>query len=75
MTTEPHSDPAPELSEENIHADRDTWCQTYVHVWSDLSKGVFDKEAIEKAADEHWQRSPKSDPVEVATTEFIKVPE
>ncbi|MFI5446099.1 hypothetical protein [Polaromonas sp. UC242_47] len=63
----------PEFAEKKVKEDKELWCQTYVHVWSDLSKGVFNKEAIEKAADEHWQRSPRSDPVEVAVTEFIKV--
>ncbi|MES2360828.1 MAG: hypothetical protein V4646_03405 [Pseudomonadota bacterium] len=69
MTT----DPNPEFAEEKVKQDYEAWCRTYVHVWSDLSKGVFDKDAVQKAADEHWQRSPQSDPVEVAATEFIKV--
>ncbi len=66
------TDHNPEFSEENIKEHRNTWCQTYVHVWSDLSKGVFDRNAVKQAADEHWQRSPQSDPVEVAAMEFIK---
>lgn len=69
MTTESN----PEFDEKRFKEDRATWCRTYVHVWSDLSGGVYDKEAIEKAADEHWQRSPNSDPVEIATVEFTKV--
>lgn len=69
MSTEPN----PEFAEEKVQEDRKTWCETYVHVWSDLSKGVFNKEAIQKAADEHWQRSPRSDPVQTAVMEFIKV--
>lgn len=68
-----NTDPNPEFAEEKVREDREVWCRTYVHVWSDLSKGVFDKDAIQKAADEHWQRSPQSDPVQVAATEFIKV--
>ena len=67
-----NKDPTAALSEENIQADRKAWCEAYVHVWSDLSKGTFDTEAIEKAADEHWQHSPRSNPVVVATTEFTK---
>ena len=69
----PDSDPAPELSDEKINEARDAWCRAYVHVWADLSKGAYDKEAVQKAADEHWQRSPKSSPVMVATMEFTKV--
>jgi hypothetical protein len=68
MTIEPN----PELDEKRLEEAREVWCRTYVHVWSDLSKGVYDKEAVEKAADEHWQRSPKSDPVQVAALEFTK---
>lgn len=68
----PHPDPAPELTEEHVTEDHKAWCEAYVHVWADLSRGNYDKAAVEKAADEHWQRSPKSDPVEIATTEFIK---
>ncbi|SFC25002.1 hypothetical protein SAMN05216344_11260 [Polaromonas sp. OV174] len=63
----------PEFDEKRFKEDRAAWCRTYVHVWSDLSGGVYDKEAIENAADEHWQRSPNSDPVQIATIEFIKV--
>jgi len=68
----PDPEPAPELSEENINEAHDAWCRAYEHVWADLSKGVYDKEAVQKAADEHWQRSPKSSPVMVASTEFTK---
>ena len=68
----PTPEPTPELSEENINEARDAWCKAYVHVWDDLSKGNYDKDAIQKAADEHWQRSPRSSPVMVATTEFTK---
>ncbi|MEO7886764.1 MAG: hypothetical protein ABI893_07290 [Polaromonas sp.] len=77
MATEPESEPdpgsTPELSEEKINEARDAWCLAYVHVWDDLSKGVYDNDAVQKAADEHWQRSPKSSPVMVASTEFTKV--
>ena len=62
----------PEFDEQRFHEDRERWCRTYVHVWSDLSKGVFDKEAVEKAAREHWERSPSSDPVQIAAVEFTK---
>lgn len=65
-------DPAPQLGETQIHDARETWCDTYVHVWADLTRGSFDKKAIELAADEHWQRSPHSNPVLVATMEFTK---
>jgi hypothetical protein len=70
--TTPDAEPTPELSEENINEARDVWCRAYVHVWADLSKGNYDKDAVQKAADEHWQRSPRSSPVMVATTEFTK---
>lgn len=70
--SEPAPGPTPELSEEKVNEAHDAWCRAYVHVWADLSKGVYDKDAVEKAADEHWQRSPKSSPVMVATTEFTK---
>ena len=69
MSTEPN----PEFDEKRINEEHLAWCQTYVHVWSDLSRGVFDREAVEKTAEEHWQRSPQSDPIEVAAVEFIKV--
>jgi hypothetical protein len=72
MVPEPDHELNPELSEEKINEARDAWCKTYVHVWADLSKGVYDKDAVQKAADEHWQRSPRSSPVMVATTEFTK---
>lgn len=74
MASDPvsHPEPNPELSEEKINEARDAWCRAYVHVWADLSKGHYDKEAVQKAADEHWQRSPKSSPVMVASTEFTK---
>lgn len=65
-----HTDPNPELAEDKVKADREAWLTAYVHVWSDMTKGVFDKAAIEKAADEHWQRSPYSNPAMVATMEF-----
>jgi hypothetical protein len=68
MTTESN----PEFDEQRLNEDKEAWCRTYVHVWSDLTKGVYDKEAIEKAADEHWQRSPSSDPVQIASVEFTK---
>ena len=68
MTAEPNL----ELDEKRLDEAREVWCRTYVHVWSDLSRGVYDKEAVEKAADEHWQRSPRSDPVQVAALEFTK---
>jgi hypothetical protein len=74
MPPDPHPtpEPNPEFSEEKINEARDAWCRTYVHVWADLSKGNYDKDAVQKAADEHWQRSPRSSPVMVATTEFTK---
>ena len=74
MATESHPDPEPnpEFSEDKVNEARDAWCRTYVHVWADLSKGVYDKDAVQKAADEHWQRSPKSSPVMVASIEFTK---
>ena len=65
MTTESN----PEFDEQRIDEDKEAWCRTYVHVWSDLTKGVYDKETIEKAADEHW---PSSDPVHIASVEFTK---
>ena len=68
MTTESN----PEFDEKQLNEAREAWCQTYVRDWSDLSKGVYDKKAIEKAADGHWQRSPKSDPVLIASVEFTK---
>lgn len=71
LAGQPH-DPAPELGEDQIHDAHDAWCASYVHVWADLSRGDFDKAAVEKAADEHWQRSPSSHPVVVAATEFTK---
>ena len=70
--TTPHPEPTPELSEEKINEARDAWCRAYVHVWADLSKGNYDKEAVQKMADEHWQRSPKSSPVMVATMDYTK---
>ena len=62
----------PEFDEKRLNEAREAWCRAYVHVWSDLSKGVYDKQAIEKAADEHWQRSPNSDPVLIASVEFTR---
>jgi hypothetical protein len=67
-TTEPN----PEFAEEKVKADRQAWLAAYVHVWSNLTKGAFDKAEIEKAADEHWQRSPNSNPAMVAAMEFTK---
>jgi len=74
MAPDPPPDPeaTPELSGEKINEAHDAWCRAYVHVWADLSKGNYDKDAVQKAADEHWQRSPRSSPVMVATTEFTK---
>ena len=66
------TDPTPELATDKIKADREAWLAAYVHVWSDMTKGVFDRAEIEKAADDHWQRSPRSNPVLVATMEFTK---
>ncbi|MEO5658756.1 MAG: hypothetical protein ABIQ90_03015 [Polaromonas sp.] len=68
MTTES----TPEFDEQRLKEAREVWCSTYVRVWADLSKGVYDKKAIEQAADEHWQRSPSSDPVQIAAVEFTK---
>lgn len=68
MTTELN----PEFGEKRLTEDRAAWCQAYVQVWSQLSKGIYDKEAVEKAADEHWQRSPQSDPVQIAAVEFTR---
>lgn len=68
MTTESNL----EFDEKRFNNAREVWCRTYVQVWSDLSKGVYDKEAVEKAADEHWQRSPSSDPVQIAAVAFTK---
>jgi hypothetical protein len=45
----------PEFDEQRLNEDKEAWCRIYVHVWSDLTKGVYDKEVIDKAADEHWQ--------------------
>jgi hypothetical protein len=68
MTT----DLIPEFAEDKVKADREVWLAAYVHVWSDMTKGIFDKAEIEKAADEHWQRSPNSNPVLAASMEFTK---
>ena len=68
MTKEPN----PEFDEKRFNDAHEDWCRKYVHVWSDLTQGVFDREAIEKAADEHWQRSPNSDPALIAAVEFTK---
>ena len=62
----------PALDEKRFSDDKQAWCEAYVHVWSDLSRGVFDKAAVEKSAEEHWERSPASNPVEVAVLEFLK---
>ncbi len=72
MTSETRPDPVPQLSEEQMQENRKTWCEAYVHVWADLSQGHFDRAAIEKAADEHWQRSPSSNPALVAAMEYTK---
>lgn len=61
-----------EFGEDRLNEDRRAWCQAYVAVWAQLSKGVYDKDAVEKAADEHWQRSPQSDPVQIAAVEFTR---
>ncbi|MES2509899.1 MAG: hypothetical protein V4625_08215 [Pseudomonadota bacterium] len=66
------TNPIPELTEDKLKADREAWIAAYVHVWSDMTKGVFDKAEIEKAADEHWQRSPNSNAAMVAAMEFTK---
>lgn len=66
-------DSIPEFAEDKVKADREAWLAAYVHVWPDMTKRVFDKAEIEKAADEHWQRSPNSNDIEVAALEFIKV--
>ena len=68
MTTESN----PEFDEQRFNENKEAWCRTYVQVWSDLSKGVYDQEAVENAADEHWQRSPNSDPVQIAAVAFTK---
>ena len=57
----------PGFDEQRSKEDRDAWCRTYAQVWADLSTGSYDKKAVEKAADEHWQRNPNSDPVQIAT--------
>ena len=62
----------PEFEEKRLNDDRAAWCQAYVAVWAQLSKGSFDKPAVEEAADAHWQRSPQSDPVHIAAVEFTK---
>ena len=68
MSTQPNE----EFDAEHIAQARVLWCRKYVQVWSDLSGGAFDQEAVEQAADEHWQRSPQSDPVQIAAVEFTK---
>lgn len=68
MTTESN----PEFDEKRLNEAKEAWCRTYIRVWSDLSKGVYDEEAVDKAAEEHWQKSPKSDPVQIAAVEFTK---
>ena len=62
----------PEFDEKRLNDNRTAWCQAYVAVWAQLSKGSYDRQAVENAADEHWQRSPQSDPVQVAAVEFTK---
>ena len=44
----------PEFDEKRLSDDRMAWCQAYVAVWAQLSKGSYDRQAVEKAADEHW---------------------
>jgi hypothetical protein len=60
----------PEFDEKLLNEDRNAWCQAYVAVWAQLSKGIYDRQAVENAADEHWQRSPQSDPMQMAAVEF-----
>ncbi len=62
----------PEFDEKRLNDDRTAWCQAYLAVWAQLSKGSYDRQAVEKAADEHWQRSPQSDPVQMAAVEFTR---
>lgn len=62
----------PEIDENRLNQDRAAWCQACVAVWAQLSKGIYDKDAVKKAADEHWQRSPQSHPVQIAAVEFTK---
>ena len=62
----------PEFDEKRLNDDRTAWCQAYVAVWAQLSKGSYDRQAVENAADEHWQRSPQSDPVQMAAVKFTK---
>jgi len=62
----------PEFEEKRLNEDRAAWCQACVAVWAQLSGGSFDKQAVEEAADAHWQRSPQSDPVQMAAVEFTK---
>ena len=62
----------PEFDEQRLQTDRTAWCQKHVQVWSQLSGGVYDRQAVEQAADEHWQQSPQSDPVQVAAVEFTR---
>ena len=67
-------EPNPEFGEQRINEEHLAWCHAYVHVWSDLSRGVFEREAVEKAAEEHWQRSPQSDPVAQLPTTILPRP-
>ena len=62
----------PEFEEKRLNDDRAAWCQAYIAVWAQLSKGSFDQQVVEEAADAHWQRSPQSDPVQTAAVEFTK---
>ncbi len=62
----------PVFEEKRLNEDRVAWCQAYVAVWAQLSKGSFDKQVVEEAADTHWQRSPQSDPMHIAAVEFTK---
>jgi hypothetical protein len=62
----------PEFDAKRVNEDRAVWCKAYVAVWAQLSKGDFNQQAVAQAADEHWQKSPQSDPVQIAAVEFTK---
>jgi len=62
----------PEFDQKRVNEERAAWCEAYVAVWAQLSQGIYDRQAIQAAADEHWQRSPQSDPVQMAAVEFTK---
>jgi len=61
-----------QFDQKRVGDERAAWCQAYVAVWAQLSQGNYDRQAVQAAADEHWQRSPQSDPVQVAAVEFTK---